>query len=875
MIKARIGKENKICLVFDSAQTNVWIKNGIINQEGITHILRLFIEAGISFDWMSSVCLADVYGKPKAADYATQKDYVAELITTQNYNVLVPVGAEAFTRIVGFKGQQKYLNRSLLSEVFPGQKVIPLQNPLQAKYDPSVMDTIKETLQLIKEQCEFPELSAETRIPVTYTILDSIEKWDSFITYFLSDQVTEIAFDTETRTFDYIRGDLLTVQWSHKPGYSYLLPGRFYKDWTDAEWAHIVAGVQKLHADESKVLIGHNIKYDNLWLRHQMDVPFRRNNIFCTQVASFLCNENEPNDLKLNAIRNTDLGDYDFELDRFIDNYCGNKKNKTKKSDFTYEKIPFDILSKYALTDTDATIRLYHHYKAELKKEGQEPVHEMLMKFVYLFQVCESAGWPIDLEYCEQYLAELNRRIEDLEAELKATPQVQKAWDVKRANELIALNKKRKNQLTELKSDVEFKLGSTPNKKSLFFDVMGLPKIKKTKSEKGVKSTKGGSNGGTATDKEVLDIWIVQEPKHADFLLKYREWGNLSKIRSTYVMSFLYKSVEGRIHTTYGLTTTKTGRSASKNPNLQNIPAHSAEAKKVKRAVKAKEGNILIGADLQACEMRWCAVYAMDPKLIEIFSNGLDIHGAIAKELFPYIDCHINEVKHQYKFERNEISKRVQFGALYGMSAQAMTRNINASLVSQLRDGKLTLAQFKELCYTDEKSQKALDDYFIKYSSVNDFVHSTEEFTKQHGYSLSLFGRKRRVPAVYSDDGGVVAGALRQAVNATIQSVASDALLLSAYNLQCEIEDKNLPMALLGTIHDALYVECTEDFKQGAAEAILRHLKVMPVPNAPISMDAEAEWGISWDVFSEDFGAAVIEDDEEEDSEDDDQTEAP
>lgn len=869
MIKLRKGSTNKILIVFDSAQSKDWISSGVVSQSGILHLLKLLTTGGISLDDVSAVTLSNVCVKPKAADYAAQKEYVHELITTQNYNVVVPMGAEAFNRIVGFKGQQKYLNRCLHSEVFPMQKIIPIQNPIQAKYDPSVLDTLATTIELIKAQCEFPEIKDEEKLPVVYTILDTIPKWNSFINYFCSDAVTEFAYDTETRSFDYIQGELLTVQWSHKPGFSYLLPCKFYKDWTDFEWEHIVTGIRKLHADESKVIIGHNIKYDNLWLKHQMGVPFRRNNMFCTQVASFLCNENEPNDLKLNAIRNTDLGDYDFELDRFIDAYCKDKKNKCKKKEFTYDKIPFDILSPYALTDTDATIRLYHHYKAELIKEDQVDVHAMMMKFVYLFQVCESNGWPIDMEYCQQYMEELDQRIEILEAELKATPQVQAAWDKRREQELISTNKKRKTPLTELKKDVEFKLGSTVNKKIIFFDVMGLPKLKKTKGEKGDRTIQGG----TATDREVLDLWIVKVPTVAEFLLHYREWSNLNKIKSTYVAAFLYRSVEGRIHTTYGLTTAKTGRTASKNPNLQNIPAHSKEAKKVKRAVTAKEGNVLLGADLQACEMRWCAVCANDNKLIEIFNNGLDIHGAIAKELFPYIDCHVNEVKDKYKFERNEISKRVQFGALYGMSAQAMTRNINASLVSQLRDGKITKQQFKELCYTDEKSGAALEDYFHKYYGVKQFVTDTEQFTLKHGYSLSIFGRKRRVPAVNSVDQGAVAGALRQAVNATIQSAASDALLLSVYALQCEIEDRNLPMTVLGTIHDAVYVECLESFKAEGAELILKHLKTMPLPNTPVQMDAEAEWGASWDDFSEDFGVVVPEEELEDVEDDEDETE--
>lgn len=868
MIKARVAENNKICLVFDTVQAKAWKEQNRISQEGITSLLKVFSAEGIPFTDISAVCLSDVTLKPKATDFKEKKSYIDDLFSTYAFNVVVPVGAEAFNRIVGFKGQQKYLKKSLVSEAYPGMKVIPLQNPLQAKYDPTITDTIRETVAIIKDECKFSQLTVVDKMPVHYTILDSISKWRKFAEFYKSPAVSVVAYDTETKTFNYLTGELLTVQWSHKPGYSYLLPCRFYKAWTDDEWLEIRSDIIAIHSDLDKTLVGHNKKYDDLWMLHQMGVPLRKVNNFCTQIASFCCNENEVNDLKTNAIRITDMGDYEFEQERFIDAYCSNKANKIKKSEFTYDLIPFSILSIYALQDSDATLRLYYHYKKELVKEEQVDVFAMMMKFQYFFSVCESNGWPIDVDYCRRYLEGwddedghhegLNERIANAEADLLASKFVQTAWNIKRNNELVRVNAKRVKKLSHLINDIDFKLNSTPNKLSLFFDVMKLKDLKKTKS------------GGKSTDKEVIDQWIVNYPMHAEFLIKFREYGNLSKIRSTYVMAFINQTVEGRIHCTYSLTSAKTGRSACKKPNLQNIPAHSAEAKKVKRCFAAKDGNVILGADLQACEMRGCAVYSKDVKLIEIFNNKQDIHGSIAKDLFSYIECDVNEVKSLYKFERNEVSKRVQFGALYGMGFGALTRNINASLISQLKDGKITAAQFKELKYTDEMSKEVLSDYFEKYYGVEKFVAETSAFVEAKGYSLSLLGRKRRVPAVRSDDKGIKGTAIRQAVNAVIQSYASDALLLSAYAFQMEIEERNLPITILGSIHDALYIETPFEFKQEAADIMLKHLRLMPTPT-DIPMEAEAEWGQSWADFSEDFGIAIV---DEEDIEDEEEEEA-
>jgi len=854
LIKPRIAEENKICLVFDSSQANTWITEGKVSGDGITALLRMFKDGGVPLTSVSAVCLCDQSKKGKAQDYKDKLEYINELFDTQAFNVLVPVGAEAFTRVVGFKGMQKYVGKALTSELYPGQKVIPLQNPMQAKYDPTVTDSNKKTIQLLATECEHSHLQPEDKMEVTYQIIDSIEKWREFAELMKSDEAKVIAYDTETRTFDYIRGDLLTVQWSHKPGYGYLLPCPFYKRWSNSDWAEIVDDIRHIHGDPTKIIVGHNKKYDDLWLKHQLGVPLRKHGNFCTQVASFCCNENEPNDLKTNAMKFTDLGDYEFEQERWIDAYCAHKDNKIKKSDFTYELIPFEILSVYALQDADATRRLYDYYLDELVKEEQVEVFNMMMRFQYLLSVFESNGWPVDVDYCNKYLEELNGRIELLEEDLMKSEQVQRAWDIRRASELKKQNAKRKLQRTELLKDVDFKLNSTPNKQSLFFEVMKLPVIAKTKS------------GGNATDKAVVDQWIVKSPKHADFLLKFREYGNLSKMRSTYVMALINKQVDGRVHPTYTLTSAKTGRTSCKNPNWQNIPAHSLEAKKIKKAVAASEGKVILGADLQACEMRWCAVYSLDEKLIDIFNKKQDIHGSIAKDLFSYIECDANEVKHQYKFERNEISKRVQFGALYGMGHGALTRNINASLISQLKDGKITRAQFNELKYDDVQSAEVLNDYFVKYAGVSTWIDSTKEFVLAHGYALSLLGRKRRVPAVRSDDDGIKATAIRQAVNATIQSAASDALLIAAYNFQAQIEEDNLPITILGSIHDALYIETPEQYKTTAAEIMLKHLRSMPIDTI-IPMEAEAEWGKNWAEFSEDFGVGITEEEEEDQDE--------
>jgi DNA polymerase I len=150
---------------------------------------------------------------------------------------------------------------------------------------------------------------------------------------------------------------------------------------------------------------------------------------------------------------------------------------------------------------------------------------------------------------------------------------------------------------------------------------------------------------------------------------------------------------------------------------------------------------------------------------------------------------------------------------------------------------------------------------------VNQYIKDTTLFALQHGYTVSPYGYRRRVPAVNSDDEGVKAQAIRQAINSTIQNPASVGLLLSICNLQEEIDDKGLPILLLGTCHDAAYCQVTSTDVISARDRLVYHMTQPPVPNCPIPIRAEAEWGKNWAEFSTDFGTALIEEDHEEEDE--------
>lgn len=307
---------------------------------------------------------------------------------------------------------------------------------------------------------------------------------------------------------------------------------------------------------------------------------------------------------------------------------------------------------------------------------------------------------------------------------------------------------------------------------------------------------------------------------------------------------------------------------------------------------------MLLGADLSAAEMRWACICAGDKKLEEIFNEGLDIHGAIAKEVFN-LPCHPNEVKKLYP-ELRDISKTIQFLTLYGGGAPTLASKVKikpkrARQILEEADGEyaylmdkfqFTEAKAKavfaakdkgsalmtEFTISTEKAQEILNAYFVKYPGVKQYIDDTTEFVRNNGYSLSLLGRRRRVPAVSSSDSGVAERAIRQAVNSTIQSVASDGLMESACLLQ-EYLDKHpeIPIVILGPVHDALYLEVREDYFNTAKDLLVGFMRMFPPSiNAPIPMVADSEGGYDWAHFDEEFGnnLAVAADEIEEDDED-------
>lgn len=584
MIKPRIAENNKICLVFETIPKGAkWLTDGrITGTAGIDVLLKHFRTAGISMaEDISAVVLADVDLKPKAADFKAKQEDINEFFETYAFNVVVPVGAGATEKILGFKGASKYFGKVMRSDTYPTMKVVPCPNPAAAMYDPKVTEVVELAMTTIAQNMEFPEIVENEKRELHYEVVDTIEKFRSFLQVF--SEVDKFAFDTETSGFKFNQDELLTIQFSHEETYSYLLPTKFYNAWTDQEWEEIKQGIQSLFADESKLVIAHNLKFDMLFLHHHLGVPIRKHNTFDTMIASFLCDETTPNGLKDLACQYTDLGDYEFELEKWKKVYC--KKNKVKVKDFSYKLIPLDVLTYYAQCDPDVTLRIYNVLRDTLVEEEQTEVFKMVMRFQYLLTVMEKNGSPVDIEYAQELLDQLDPQIVALKEQLINIP------CVKEAEALI--NK-------DAKKPQPFNFNSTNQKRVLFYDVLKcrfafFPKVKSdirtmtvkkkeatakrmyreaTGKEYGVKEhfTKADYHAcfrpKAAVDKRSLNLWDKEtentEIKQLIELLK--KYSELTKARNTYVASVIEKSVNGRIHPKFNVIGARSGRLSSSDP---------------------------------------------------------------------------------------------------------------------------------------------------------------------------------------------------------------------------------------------------------------------------------------------------------------------
>jgi DNA polymerase-1 len=335
------------------------------------------------------------------------------------------------------------------------------------------------------------------------------------------------------------------------------------------------------------------------------------------------------------------------------------------------------------------------------------------------------------------------------------------------------------------------------------FDKLGLPVKKKTAS------------GAPSTDEEVLTELAADYPLPAR-LLEHR---SLAKLKGTYTdkLPLMINPATGRVHTHYAQAVAVTGRLASNEPNLQNIPIRTAEGRKVREAFIAPPGHLILSADYSQIELRIMAHISEDPGLLKAFSEGMDVHRATASEVFGIEPAAVTTEQRRY-------AKTINFGLIYGMGAFGLAQSLGI-----------------------ERSAAAayIDRYFQRFAGVKRYMDTTRESARDKGYVETLFGRRVYLPEINGGSGPRKAGAERQAINAPMQGTAADLIKLAMLAVQRVLDEQGRASRIVMQVHDELVLEVPEaelDWARREVPAAMASVAALKVP-----LLAEVGVGHNWD----------------------------
>ena len=534
-------------------------------------------------------------------------------------------------------------------------------------------------------------------------------------------------------------------------------------------------------------------------LSYHLGLKFSRHEVHDTMIMHYLLDENDSHGLKQLALKYTDFGDYDSELDDFKKEYCAN--HGILKDDFTYDLIPFDIISNYAAIDTAVTLALFNKFKPILA--GNDKIswvyNNIMMPGVLFLMDMEEVGIPMDisrLQAGEQYLQ----------------------LEIGKAKEAIYTFDAVRNY--EKDSGSIFNPGSVMQLRKVLFDYAGLtPTGKLTKA------------GAISTDAEVLEELSEDHPL-PQAILKMRR---LMKIQSSYITKIMPElDRDQRIRTNFNLTFTTSGRlSSSGKFNAQQIPRDDPI---IKGCIVAPVGYKIVSQDLTTAEMYYAAVLSGDTELMKVFSSGGDFHSTIAKMVFN-LPCEVDDVKKIYAGMR-QAAKAISFGILYGSGP--------AKVVESVIKG----SPDSDYCIDDARAD--IKAYFTRFKKLKKWLDGRKQFIETNGYTYSFFGRKRRLPNVFSADKGIAAHEVRSGINAEVQSLASDMNLLGAIDTANEIRIKGLNANIFMLVHDSIVAIVKDEDVDTYCEILKRNTQKdrgCSIPMFPIGVDQEIGGDYSFGKF--------------------------
>ncbi|MFM2345896.1 MAG: hypothetical protein RL654_649, partial [Pseudomonadota bacterium] len=575
-----------------------------------------------------------------------------------------------------------------------------------------------------------------------------------------------VALDTETDSLDPMRARVVGISLSVRPREAAYIP--LAHDGPDAPAQlpldEVLALLRPWLEDAGAAKVGQNVKYDtHVFANHGIAVRGWQHD---TLLQSYVLEAHRPHSLESLAQRHLGRSGLSYE------DLCGKGVKQ-----IPFSQVAVDRATRYSGEDSEMTLEVHRTLWPQLVEPGAEglrAIYETLeMPVSALLVRIERHGVCIDTAALQAQSGELAARLVALEA---------------KAHEIAGQ---------------PFNLGSPKQLGEILFGKLGLPVKKKTAS------------GAPSTDEEVLQELAADYPLPA-VLLEHR---SLAKLRSTYTdkLPQMVNPATGRVHTNYAQAVAVTGRLASSEPNLQNIPVRTPEGRRVREAFVAPPGHVLVSADYSQIELRIMAHLSDDPALLQAFAEGLDVHRATAAEVFGVPLAEVTSEQRRY-------AKTINFGLIYGMGAFGLAQSLGIE---------------------PKAARDYIERYFARYPGVRRFMDETRAQAAERGYVETLFGRRIHLVDIRGGSGPRRAAAERQAINAPMQGTASDLIKRAMLAVQDAIDTQGRATRIVMQVHDELVLEVPEaelDWVRAEVPARMAGVAALKVP-----LLAEVGVGRNWD----------------------------
>ena len=568
-----------------------------------------------------------------------------------------------------------------------------------------------------------------------YKLINSIKELDLWIKE--AEEKGEFAVDTETTSLDPHQADLVGISLSTEIGKACYIPIN-HNTGNCLKKDEVINKIKPLLEDKSVKKIGQNIKFDYIIFYH---LGINMSSMEDTMLISYVLDAGK-NRHNMDILSQIHLGHKTISYKELVG---------TGKKQINFREVEINKAAEYASEDADITLRLYRVLKNNLLSEKLENIYELFEKpLIKILAKMEINGIKVDDKFLKILSKKFEKKIQELE------------------KKIFKISKK------------EFNIASTKQLGEIMYNELKISSLKKTKK------------GSFATSATVLEDLAFKGNELPKLVL---DWRQISKLKNTYSDSLQehINSNTKRVHTSFLLAATTTGRLASSDPNLQNIPIKSEDGRDIRKSFIAEKGNVLISADYNQIEMRILADLADVKELKKAFNNNQDIHSLTASQVF---NIDIKKVSSDMRRK----AKAINFGIIYGISQYGLA---------------------KQIIVSNQEAEEFLKSYFLKFPEIKSYMDSTIKFCRKSGYVSNIFGRRSHITGINDKNFNVRNFQERAAINAPIQGSASEIMRLAMIRLNKKLEDiEHDKCKMLLQIHDELIFEVSKSEEKKVAKII-------------------------------------------------------